>query len=66
MKFPSLIKFIKTAVKIMEPVVTIRCRQVDLELVESVLPEAIAKYSEAMHKPCQINIAKENFLPVDT
>nr|CAG4639586.1 EOG090X0F8Y [Daphnia magna] len=57
---------IQALFQIMEPVVTIRCRQVDLELVESVLPEAIAKYSEAMHKPCQINIAKENFLPVDT
>nr|SVE73869.1 EOG090X0F8Y [Daphnia atkinsoni] len=57
---------IQALFQIMEPVVTIRCRQVDLELVESVLPEAIAKYSEAMHKPCQINIAKENFLPVNT
>nr|SVE76070.1 EOG090X0F8Y [Daphnia hispanica] len=57
---------IQALFQIMEPVVTIRCREVDLELVESVLPEAIAKYSEAMHKPCQINIAKENFLPVNT
>lgn len=50
----------------MEPTVTIRCRQIDLELVEAVLPEAISKYSEAMHKPCQIAIAKDNFLPADT
>lgn len=50
----------------MEPTVVIRCREVDLELVEAVLPEAIAKYSEAMHKPCQINIAKDNFLSADT
>nr|SVE86436.1 EOG090X0F8Y [Daphnia similis]SVE87063.1 EOG090X0F8Y [Daphnia similis] len=57
---------IQALFQIMEPVVTIRCRQADLELVESVLPEAIAKYSEAMHKPCQINIAKDNFLPADT
>nr|SVE77298.1 EOG090X0F8Y [Daphnia lumholtzi]SVE78544.1 EOG090X0F8Y [Daphnia lumholtzi] len=57
---------IQALFQIMEPVVTIRCRQADLELVESVLPEAIAKYSEAMHKPCQINVAKDNFLPADT
>lgn len=50
----------------MEPTVTIRCREADLELVEAVLPEAMKLYAEAMHKPCQISIAKENFLPADT
>jgi len=57
---------IQALFQIMEPNVTIRCREVDLELVESVLPEAIAKYTEAMHKPCHITIAKDNFLPADT
>nr|SVE75437.1 EOG090X0F8Y [Daphnia dolichocephala] len=57
---------IQALFQIMEPVVIIRCREVDLELVESVLPEATAKYTEAMRKPCQINIAKDNFLPADT
>lgn len=44
---------------------TIRCREADLNLVESVLPEAIAKYSEAMRKPCLVTVAKDNFLPAD-
>nr|SVE74491.1 EOG090X0F8Y [Daphnia barbata] len=57
---------IQALFQIMEPVVTIRCREIDLELVESVLPEASAKYSEAMRKPCQISVAKDNFLPADT
>lgn len=59
-------QYIINFVQIMEPNVTIRCREIDLELVESVLPEAIAKYTEAMHKPCHITIAKENCLPADT
>lgn len=50
----------------MEPTVSIRCREVDLDLVEGVLPEAIAEYTKAMHKPCQITIAKDNYLPPDT
>lgn len=49
----------------MEPTVTIRCREMDLDLVEGVLPEAIAQYSNAMHKPCQITVAKDNFLSAD-
>lgn len=50
----------------MEPQVLIRCREADLHLVESILPEAIAKYSEAMKKPCTVTIAKENCLPANT
>ncbi len=49
----------------MEPTVMIRCREADLDIVESVLPDAMAKYTEAMHKPCQISIAKDNFLSAD-
>nr|CAG4645173.1 EOG090X0F8Y [Leptodora kindtii] len=52
--------------QIMEPQVLIRCREADLHLVESILPEAIAKYSEAMKKPCTVTIAKENCLPANT
>ena len=51
--------------QIMEPTVMIRCREADLDIVESVLPDAMAKYTEAMHKPCQISIAKDNFLSAD-
>nr|CAG4643550.1 EOG090X0F8Y [Ilyocryptus agilis] len=57
---------IQALFQIMEPQVTIRCRQADLDLVESILPDAVAKYREAMHKECQVSIAKENFLPADT
>lgn len=50
----------------MEPQVTIRCREADLALVESILPEAINNYSQVIKKPCNITIAKDNFLPADT
>nr|CAG4638105.1 EOG090X0F8Y [Chydorus sphaericus] len=56
---------IQALFQIMEPTVMIRCREADLDIVESVLPDAMAKYTEAMHKPCQISIAKDNFLSAD-
>ena len=46
----------------MEPTVGIRCRQADLQMVESVLPEAMSLYNDAMKKPCQITVSKDNFL----
>lgn len=54
---------IQALFQIMEPTVNIRCREADLEIVESVLPEAMSVYSEAMKKPCQIAVYKEHFLP---
>lgn len=56
---------IQALFQIMEPQVTIRCREADLDLVESVLPAAVEQYSAAMNKPCQITIAKDNFLSAD-
>ena len=49
----------------MEPTVTIRCRQIDLDLVESILPEAMSLYSDAMKKPCQVSVSKDSFLSPD-
>ena len=49
----------------MEPTVSIRCRQADLEMVENVLPEAMSLYNDAMKKPCQITVLKDNFLPAN-
>lgn len=52
-------------IQIMEPQVTVRCREADLALVEHVLPEAIAEYTKALNKPCTITVAKDNFLPAN-
>lgn len=52
--------------QIMEAQVMVRCREVDLSLVESILPEAIDNYSKVIKKPCTITIAKDNFLPAET
>ena len=41
----------------------IRCREADVDMVESVLPEAMSLYSDAMKKPCQISVYKDRFLP---
>jgi len=51
--------------QIMEPQVNIRCREADVVLVESILPEAVAKYTEAMHKPCVVTLSKDSFLPAN-
>lgn len=52
--------------QIMEPQVLVRCREVDLAVVESILPEAIDAYSKVINKPCNIVISKDNFLSADT
>jgi len=56
---------IQALFQIMEPTVSIRCRQADLEMVENVLPEAMSLYNDAMKKPCQITVLKDNFLPAN-
>jgi len=50
-------------IKIDEPKVILVCRQEDLSLVESVLPEAIAEYKSKSKKNVNATIDKSVFLP---
>jgi len=52
--------------QIMEPLVYLRCRQVDVDLVREILPQVINQYKQQMERECQIQIDQENFLPPDT
>lgn len=50
----------------MEPSVTLKVRQADKELVESVLPTAQNDYKNKIQKDVHINVERESFLPQDT
>lgn len=52
--------------QIMEPKVSIRCRQVDQSLVQSLLPKASQQYKEQTGKEVVLSIDSENFLSADT
>lgn len=52
--------------QIMEPKATIKCRQVDVGLIEKLLPTALQNYKEKMGKEIAITLDKESFLPQDT
>lgn len=56
---------IQALFQIMEPQVTVRCREADLSMVEKMLPEAVAEYTKAINKPCNVSVAKDNFLPAN-
>lgn len=43
--------------RLLEPEVVIRCREVDRPVVESVLPAAAAKYSKILHDEANLNKA---------
>jgi len=57
----------------MEPEVVVKCRKSDLELVESVLDDAVRDYKQILKDevpifkdrevPCRISVTKERFLP---
>ncbi|KAK6588540.1 hypothetical protein RS030_4532 [Cryptosporidium xiaoi] len=58
----------QSMIKLLEPVVIVKCRQSDLALVESAIPKAIKKFKEILQNECGITmnvdakIDKENFL----
>lgn len=52
--------------QIMEPKATIKCRQVDVGLIEKLLPTALQNYKEKIGKEIAITLDKESFLPPDT
>ncbi|XP_038207452.1 V-type proton ATPase subunit E [Zerene cesonia] len=52
--------------QLVEPAVTLRVRQVDKALVESLLSRAQADYKNKIKKDVQLKVDTENFLPPDT
>lgn len=52
--------------QIMEPKTAIRGRQVDIDLIEEVLPRAMKEYKAKMGKDCNVTLDKDSFLPADT
>lgn len=52
--------------QIMEPKATIKCRQADVGLIESLLPTALENYKGKIGKDINITLDKESFLPADT
>jgi len=51
--------------QLLEPKVIIRCRQVDLPLVEQVLPQSLEQYKEISKKEMTVSVDKQSFLPAE-
>lgn len=51
--------------QIMEPKVTIRGRQVDVAVIEQVLPRSVKEYKERIRKDLVITLDKDHFLAAD-
>lgn len=49
----------------MEKKVTLRCREVDLSLVEESLPKAVQQYQALSRKDVTVVIDTENWLPAE-
>jgi len=49
--------------QLMEPAVTVRCRQADLSLVQAAAPKAVAEYTAMSGLPCAVQVDTANFLP---
>jgi len=52
--------------QLVEKEVNVRCRKVDIELVKSVLPAAVAEFKKATNRDCVASIDQNNFLPTDS
>lgn len=48
--------------QLMEPAVTVRCRQVDQRLVEQVVPASVADYQSMSKLPCNVTVDSVNYL----
>jgi len=70
-KYPDLIRFllIQGLMTIMEPKVTIQCRQEDVDIVEKQLEPALSGFQQVLQQAsgvtpqCQVVIDKQNWLP---
>jgi len=51
--------------QLMEPAVTVRCRQADLALVEAAAPVAARRYEEKASRACAVTVDSTNFLPAN-
>lgn len=49
--------------QMMEPTVTVKCRQVDHSLVEAAVPRSIEDYTRMSKLPCNVIIDTNNWLP---
>ncbi|CAF1116016.1 unnamed protein product [Adineta ricciae] len=47
---------------LMEPIITIRCRQDDYGLVQRLIPDAIRRYKQTVKKDIEIHLDQKNFL----
>lgn len=52
--------------QVMEPKVTLRCRQVDVPLVRAVLQRSIDQYKSEMKQDVELFIDEHEYLPADT
>lgn len=50
----------------MEKTVILRCRQVDVGLVNEVLPAAIDEYKQQLNEDVVVTVDTDNYLPADT
>jgi len=70
-KYPELIRFllIQGLMTMMEPKVTVQCRQEDVDVVEKQVDAAVTGFQQVMQQaagvapPCQVTIDKQNWLP---
>jgi len=51
--------------QLLEPNLILKCRQVDQELLEQVIPKAQASYKEHSGRNCKLVIDTQNWLPAD-
>jgi len=53
------------ACQLLEPLLIVKCRQVDQSLVEAAIPTALADYKSMVNKECVFKLDTENWLPAD-
>jgi len=51
--------------QLLEPALVLRCRQVDHQLVEKIIPASVSEYKAKVNKDCQVRIDTENWLPTE-
>ncbi|XP_068155043.1 V-type proton ATPase subunit E [Drosophila tropicalis] len=52
--------------QVMEPKVTLRCREVDVPLVRDVLPQSVDQYKSGIKQNVELTIDEKDFLSADT
>jgi len=66
-KYGSILQSLLTQglCQLLETTAIVRCRQVDHQLVESIIPAAIAEYKGKVGKDCQVRLDTDNWLHKD-